>query len=374
MQTVQTLDTPQTFSPAPAPTPAPAPAIDETALHALLGRALVDLGAITAAPLVLIGEKLGLFKALAAEALTTGELATRTGTAERYVREWARAQAAGGYVTYDAATDRYALSPEQAMLFADEASPAFLMGGYELALAATRMGDRLTEAFRTGAGIGWHEHDHGVFHGCERFFATSYATNLLTSWLPALDGVEARLRVPGARVADVGCGHGASTLLMARAFPGASFTGFDYHEGSIVEARRRAAAARLDNVRFETATTTFPGTGYTLVTMFDCLHDMGDPVAAASRAREALAEGGTLMVVEPQASDRVEENLNPVGRQYYAASTLLCTPNALHQGGRHALGAQAGEAAIRAVLQEAGFSRVRRAVDTPFNVVFEAKP
>jgi ubiquinone/menaquinone biosynthesis C-methylase UbiE len=348
-------------------------AIDETTLHALLGRAIVDLGAVTVAPLVLIGEKLGLFRALAGEALTTAELAARTGTAERYVREWARAQAAGGFVTYDPATDRYALSPEQAMLFADEASPAFLMGGYELALAATRMGDRLLEAFRTGAGIGWHEHDRGVFHGCERFFATSYAANLLSAWLPALDGVEERLRAPGARVADVGCGHGASTILMARAFPGASFTGFDYHDGSVAEARRRAAAAGLANVRFEVAATTFPGAGYALVTMFDCLHDMGDPVAAAARAREALAADGTLMVVEPQASDRVEENLNPVGRQYYAASTLLCTPNAVSQGGRHTLGAQAGESAIRAVLGEAGFTRVRRAADSPFNVVYEAR-
>ncbi|MDF1502390.1 class I SAM-dependent methyltransferase [Roseisolibacter sp. H3M3-2] len=347
--------------------------IDHDALNSLLARALVDLGAITSAPLVLIGERLGLFRALAAEALTTAELAARTGTAERYAREWVRAQAAGGYVTYDPAADRYALSPEQAMLFADEGSPAFLLGGFELALAATRMGGRLEDAFRTGAGIGWHEHDHGVFSGCARFFETSYTANLLAAWLPALDGVEARLRTPGARVADVGCGHGASTLLMARAFPDAEFAGFDYHDGSIDAARRRAAAAGLGNVRFETASaTTFPGDGYDLIAFFDALHDLGDPVAAASRARAALAPGGTLMIVEPRAGDRVEENLNPVGRQYYAASTLLCTPNALDQGGP-ALGAQAGEAGIRPVLQEAGFSRIRRAADTPFNTVYEVR-
>lgn len=350
--------------------------IDEDKLHALLGRAVVDFGAVSIAPLVLIGDRLGLYRALGNDGpMTSAELAAQTGTHERYVREWLNAQAASGYVRYTPESGRYELTPEQALMFADEGGPAFVIGGFQTALAAGRIADKLTEAFRSGEGIGWHEHDHALFHGIERFFRSSYAGNLVQAWIPALEGVEAKLRA-GARVADIGCGHGASTILMARAFPASSFIGFDYHAQSIMAASSRAREAGVaDRCRFEVGTAKdFPGRDYDLVTVFDALHDMGDPAGAARHVFSTLAPGGSWMIVEPYAGDRVEENLNPIGRAYYAASTLICTPCSLAQDVGLALGAQAGEARMRSIVTGAGFTRFRRATHTPFNMVFEARP
>ena len=324
----------------------------------------------------MIGDKLGLYKALAnTEPQTPAELAAQTGTAERYIREWLNANAAGGYVTYHADTGRYSLSPEQALVLADERSPAFFLGAFQTALAATKIEPRLAEAFRTGAGVGWHEHDHQVFHGIERFFRTGYAANLVPNWIPALDGVEAKLRA-GASVADVGCGHGASTILLAQAFPNSSFIGFDYHAESIATARQRARAAGVaDRVSFEVATAKqYRGADYDLVAMFDALHDMGDPAGAAAHVYATLKADGTWLLVEPFAEDQVEHNLHPLGRAMYAASTLLCTPNALNQEAGPALGAQAGEQRLREVVRQGGFTRIRRAAQTPFNLVLEARP
>lgn len=350
-------------------------AIDESALHDLVGRAVVDIGAVMQAPLMLIGRRLGLFRALAEEPLTTAELATRTGTAERYAREWVRSQAAAGWVTYHPETDRYSLSTEQALLFVDETSPAYLLGGFDLALTVGRDSERIEEAFRTGEGLSWGDHDDHLSCSTARFFEPGYRANLVAAWIPALEGVEEKLR-RGALVADVGCGLGVSTRLMAEAFPQSTFLGFDYHEGSILAAREDARRDGLEGqVRFEQATAKgYPGNGYDLVAMFDCLHDLGDPVGAAVHVKETLAENGTWMIVEPRAGDRVEENLNPVGRVYYSGSTLVCTPTSLSQEVGLALGAQAGEAAIRAVVEEAGFTRFRRVAETPFNLVFEARP
>jgi SAM-dependent methyltransferase len=348
--------------------------IDETVLNELVDRVISDVGATLQAPLMLLGDRLGLFRALADGPLGTEQLAERTGTAERYAREWVRGQAAPGYVAYDPATDRYSLTPEQAHLFAEADGPSFVFGGFEMAIAAGQVSPRLERSFRDGLGIGWHEHDDGVFCGTARFFEPSYRSELVESWIPALDGASARLGA-GARVADVGCGHGLSTLLMAEAFPRSEFIGFDYHAASIEDARSHSRRAGLDDrLRFEIASAKdFPGTAYDLVTLFDCLHDLGDPVGAARHVRQALADDGIYMVVEPSAGDRVEENLTPLGRARYAASTLLCTPNSLSQEVGRAMGAAAGPAAIRAVLEEAGFSRVRCAATTPFNLVFEAR-
>jgi 2-polyprenyl-3-methyl-5-hydroxy-6-metoxy-1,4-benzoquinol methylase len=351
-------------------------AINETALNQLLEQAIVDFGGAYHTTLAVIGDKLGLYKALAdGEPRTPAELAAQTGTAERYIREWLNANAAGSYVTYHPDAGRYSLSPEQALLLADEGSPAFFLGAFQTALAATKIEPKLAEAFRTGAGVGWHEHDHQVFHGVERFFRTGYAANLVQSWIPALDGVEAKLRA-GATVADVGCGHGASTILMAEAYPNSSFIGFDYHADSIVAARKRAEAAGVaDRVRFEVATAKdYPGTNYDLVAMFDALHDMGDPAGAAAHVLTTLKPDGTWLLVEPFAEDRVEGNFHPLGRAYYAASTLICTPNALDQDAGTALGAQAGEARLREVVTQGGFTRFRRAIQTPVNLVLEARP
>jgi SAM-dependent methyltransferase len=351
------------------------PAIDTDKLMAFVFRAVDEVGATLNSALVVMGDKLGLYRALAgAGPLSPGELAERSGAAERYVREWLNAQAAGGYVEYDPASGRYTLPPEHAVALTDEDSPAYLPGFFQIAVGSVLDSPRITEASRTGAGVGWHEHNHEVFDGCERFFRPGYNANLLSAWLPALEGVVAKLEA-GALVADVGCGHGASTILMAEAFPASSFVGSDYHAGSIETARGRAKDAGLDErVRFEVApASAFPGGGYDLVTMFDCLHDMGDPVGAARHVRQSLAADGTWMIVEPAAGDRVEDNLNPVGRAYYAFSTLLCTPSSLAQEVGLALGAQAGEARIRDVVMTGGFSRFRRAAETPFNLVFEAR-
>ena len=345
-------------------------------LDELLGRAVVDFGATFNAALVRIGDKLGLYKSLVSGGpQTPSELAERTNTAERYVREWLNAQAAGGYVSYDKITRRYSLSEEQAFALADETSPAFLPGAFQLALAAVRIENRLTDAFRSGAGIGWHEHHHDLFQGTERFFRPNYAGNLVSTWIPALDGVGAKLR-EGASVADVGCGCGASTILMAKAYPSSQFVGFDYHGGSIEAAGERADYAGVSGwVRFEVAMAKeYPGTGYDFVTFFDCLHDLGDPAGAAAHVLRTLKKDGIWMIVEPFAEDTVEENLNPIGRAFYSASTLLCTPASRSQEVGLALGAQAGEKRIREVVLQGGFTRFRRACQTSFNLVYEARP
>ncbi len=358
-----------------AQSPAPAPAIDENRLNELLGRAINDVGATSLATLVMVGDELGLYRGLAAGgAQTSTELARRTLTHERYIREWLNAHAASGFIEYHADSGRYELSAEQAMMFADEESPAFVVGGFQIALSAGRIIDRLLKAFRTGEGIGWHEHDFGVFHGCARFFRPGYIGNLVQKWIPSLDGVTARLE-SGIRVADVGCGFGYSTILMAQAFPNSRFVGFDYHEDSIKAARQRARTAGVsDRCSFEVGgAKDFAGEAYDFITVFDALHDMGDPAGASRHIQSKLAPGGTWMIVEPYAGDRVEENLNPIGRAYYAGSTLMCTPCSLSQEVGLALGAQAGEARVRAVVMGAGFSHFRRAMQSPVNLVFEAR-
>jgi len=349
--------------------------VDQDKLNEFLGKFVTDFGATFNAGMVVIGEKLGLYKALAAKPLTSKELAAKTATDERYVREWLSSQAAGGYVEYNPLSRAFSLSPEQAFALAQEDSPAYLPGAFELALAALKAVPRITEAFRTGEGIGWHEHDAGLFSGTEKFFRPGYIANLVSTWIPALEGVEAKLR-KGARVADVGCGHGASTLIMARAFPNSTFTGFDYHAPSIDYARKEAKRAGLaDRVTFDVAPAAeFPGGDYDFVAVFDCLHDMGDPVGASRHVRETLKPDGTWMIVEPYAGDRLEDNLNPVGRIFYSASTLICTPASRSQEGAMCLGAQAGECNLRDVVTRGGFSRFRRATETPFNMIFEARP
>ena len=352
------------------------PAVDMDKLMGFAFRAVGDIGATVNTALVVMGDRLGLYRAMAgAGPLTPAELAQRTGTTERYVREWLNAQAAGAYVDYDPDSGRYSLPLEHAAVLADPSSPAYLPGFFQSALGAMIDSPRITEAAKTGEGVGWHEHNQDLFDGSERGFRPVYHANLVSAWLPALDGVVAKLE-RGASVADVGCGHGASTILMAQSFPASPFVGSDYHEGSITTARQRAAEAGVsDRVRFEVASaSSFSGRGYELVTMFDCLHDMGDPVGAARHVRQALAPDGTWMIVEPIAGDRVEDNFNPVGRLFYGLSTLLCTPASLSQDVGLALGAQAGEARIRDVVTQAGLTRFRRASETLINAVYEAKP
>ncbi len=350
--------------------------VNEARLNTFMGQMLADMGATLNAALVVIGDRLGLYKALAASGpVNAGELARRTGTAERYIREWLSAQAASGYVSYEASTQTFHLEPEQAMVFAEEGSPAFLAGFFEIAEASFRSIPKVTDAFRSGRGVGWHEHHRCLFCGTERFFRTSYRHHLVNEWLPALDGVTEKLQ-RGASVADVGCGHGASTILMAKAFPASRFFGFDYHLPSIEEARKAADLAGVgDRITFEVAAAkSFPGGNYDLVTSFDCLHDMGDPVGASAHVRAALKPDGTWLIVEPFAHDRLHDNLNPVGRIYYAASTMICTPASLSQEVGLALGAQAGELRLREVVKAGGFERFRRATETPFNLVLEARP
>jgi SAM-dependent methyltransferase len=350
--------------------------IDEAKLEAFMGQAVTDMGAIISAPLFVIGEKLGLYKAMAgAGPLTSQEVAARAGVAERSVREWLRNQAAGGYIAYDAESDRYTLPDEQALALADEDSPFYILGVYELIASLYADEDKILDAFRTGHGMGWHEHDHRLFRGTERFFRPGYRAHLIAEWIPALDGVEEKLE-RGAKVADVGCGHGASTLIMAEAFPNSQFVGFDYHPASIARARDLAREADLgERVSFAVAAAhDYPGSDYDLVCVFDCLHDMGDPVGASAHVHETLASDGTWMIVEPFAGDTVPENLNPVGRVFYGASTVICTPASLAQDVGLALGAQAGESRLAEVIKEGGFTSVRRATETPFNLVLEARP
>ena len=350
-------------------------AVDMDKLNTFLGRFVGDLGAAVHTGMVVIGEKLGLYKALAQGPVTSAELAAKTQTDERYLREWLSSQAAGGYVTYDEKTGKFSLTEEQAFTLAAEDSPAYLPGAFELALGSLAAVPRIAESFRSGAGMGWHEHDDGVFHGCEKFFRPGYAANLVSSWIPVLHEVKAKLEA-GARVADVGCGKGASTILMAKAFPKSKFYGFDYHDKSIEGARETAKREGLaDRVTFEVAKAKeFPGKDYDFVAVFDCLHDMGDPVGAAKHVRESLSKDGTWMIVEPFANDELKDNLNPLGRMYYSFSTLLCTPCSRSQEVGLCLGAQSGEPRIRDVIKSAGFSRFRRATETPFNIVYEARP
>jgi SAM-dependent methyltransferase len=341
-------------------------------LEALLGRMINELGAAANAALVVVGDKLGLYRSLAdGGPATPAQLAARTGTHERYVREWLSAQAASGFVVYDKHTQTFSLSPEQAAVLADDNSPVFMMGGFE-SLGAVYAGQpRLTEAFRTGEGIPWGAHCTCLFCGTERFFRTGYKAHLLKEWLPALEGVVGKLAAGGARVADVGCGHGASAYLIAQAFPKAQIVGIDVHGPSIEVARERGKD--LPNLEFEVATAREYGGQYDLIAFFDALHDMGDPVGALEHARVSLRPGGTVMLVEPMAADRLEDNLNPVSRSFYAFSTQLCVPGALSQKVGAALGAQAGEARLREVARKAGFSHFRRAAETPFNLVLEAR-
>jgi SAM-dependent methyltransferase len=353
-----------------------APAVDMDKLMTFLGQVIGELGATVNAGLIVVGDKLGLYKAMAgAGPMSSSELAQKTGTSERYVREWLNAQAAGGYVTYDAATQKYELPAEQAMALADENSPAFVGGAFELATATLKSIPQIEEAYKSGAGVGWGEHDHGVFTGCERFFRPGYNANLVSTWIPALEGVEEKLRV-GARIADIGCGLGASSRLLAESYPRSRVSGFDNHKESIDLARKKAREAGLtDRLTFEVApAASFPGTGYDLVAVFDSLHDMGDPVGAAKHVKQALAPDGTWLIVEPIAGDKVEDNLNPVGRAYYAFSNFLCVPSSLSQNVGLALGAQAGQKRIHDVVTAAGFTRFRKIGETPFNLVYEARP
>jgi SAM-dependent methyltransferase len=349
--------------------------VDPDKLMSFVFRAVEEVGAALNAALVVMGDKLGYYRILAAGEVSPRELAERSGTAEPYAREWLAAQAAGQYVAYDPGTGRYSLPPEQVAALTDEQSPAFLPGMFQIALGTLQGVERVLDAARNGAGVGWHEHHADVHAGCERFFRPSYHAYLVESWLPALDGVVPKLRT-GAKVADVGCGHGASTILMAQSFPNSEYVGSDYHPESISTARSRALDAGLGSwVRFEQAPANeFSGTGYDLVTMFDCLHDMGDPVGAARRVRDALAPDGTWMIVEPLAGDRVEDNLHPVGRAYYGFSTLLCTPASLSQDVGLALGTQAGPARLRDVTVAAGFTRFAKVAETPFHQVLEVRP
>jgi 2-polyprenyl-3-methyl-5-hydroxy-6-metoxy-1,4-benzoquinol methylase len=350
-------------------------AIDPDKLNAFLGRAVGDMGAALHSAVVLMGDRLGLFRAMRdGTPVTSQQLSEQTGVRERYVREWLKANAASMYVDYDAATDTYSMNPEQAFALAEENTALDLPGFHYMLASLMRDEEKLTDAFREGRGFGWHEHDKDLFLGCERFFRPTYLMHLVSEWIPALTGVDAKLKA-GARVADIGCGHGASTMLMAKAYPKSKFTGFDYHDGSIESARASAKRQNMkDTVTFDVASAaSFPGSGYDLVTFFDCLHDMGDPVGAARHVRQALAPDGTWMIVEPIAGDDTAANLNPVGRIYYSASTLCCVPASLSQEVGLGLGAQAGEKRLREVLQEGGFTKVRRAAETPFNMVLEAR-
>jgi SAM-dependent methyltransferase len=349
--------------------------ISEEKLGQFLNRFVGDLGATIAAGGVVVGDRLGLYRALAGHAQRPADLAAATGTAPRYVEEWLRGQAAGGYVEYDAVTGRYSMTEEQAFALTDPDGPVFMPGAFQLALGTLRSEPEITAAFRSGDGVGWHQHDGDVFAGCERFFRPGYSAGLVSSWLPALDGVVDKLTA-GARVADVGCGHGASTVLMAQSYPESQFTGSDYHDQSIDAARKRAGEAGVaDRVSFAAEPAqSFTGGPYDLVTTFDTLHDMGDPLGAARHIRSRLADDGTWMIVEPYAGDDVTGNLNPVGRVYYGFSAFLCVTNALSQPGGYALGAQAGEEPIRRLTADAGFTRFRRVAETPFNLVYEARP
>ncbi|HEX6005044.1 MAG TPA: methyltransferase domain-containing protein [Burkholderiales bacterium] len=350
-------------------------AIDQAKLEQFMGMFVHDLGAVMHAATIVVGDQLGLYKRLAEGPQTADALARKTNTDPRYLREWLSAQAASGYVQYDPASQQFSLTEEQAMALAEEGSPVFIPGAFQVAVAQFKAIPKMIDAFKTGRGLGWHEHDAALFHGTERFFRPGYAANLVSNWIPALEGVEKKLR-SGARVADVGCGHGASTIIMAQAYPETEIVGFDYHEPSIQRAREAAEKAGVgQRLKFEVASAqNYPGRDYDFVAVFDCLHDMGDPVGAAAHVRKSLKPDGTWMIVEPFAHDQLEQNINPVGRVFYSASTFICTPASRAQEVGLCLGAQAGEKRIRDVVTEGGFSRFRRAAETPFNLIYEARP
>jgi SAM-dependent methyltransferase len=356
--------------------PTPVPPIDEAKLNEFMGKAVADMGAAIHAVIIMLGDRLGLYKAMAdCQPVSASELAHRTGLHERYIREWLHANAASGYITYDAAAKTFTLPPEQALALAVEDSPVYLPGFFQLLSACCHDAPKIEEAFRTGQGVGWHEHHEDLFRGTGRFFRPNYNANLISGWIPSLEGVQERLKL-GAKVADVGCGLGSSTILMAKEYPNSTFYGFDYHAGSIELAREAAQKAGVaDRIQFEVAPAkSFPGQDYDFVAFFDCLHDMGDPAGAAAHVRQTLHPEGAWMIVEPFAGDTPEANHHPIGRIFYSASTMLCVPASLSQEVGAALGAQAGEAKMREVVTSAGFSRFRRASETPFNLVFEAKP
>jgi SAM-dependent methyltransferase len=348
--------------------------MNEAKMQEFMMKALMDMGATATAPMILLGDRLGLYKAMAELGpASSEEIAKKTGTFERYIREWVRGQAAAGYVSYEAKAEKYYLNDEQKMALAVEDSPFFIAGAFQTMAATFAAHDKLAECFKSGKGLDWSEQHPLLFIGTERFFRPGYLAHLISEWIPSLEGIEPKLK-SGGKVADIGCGHGSSTILMAQTYPKSQFIGFDYHAPSIAAARDRAAKAGVaDRARFEVAKSTdYPGEGYDLVTHFDCLHDMGDPVGAARRVKESLAKDGVWMIVEPFAHDKPEDNFNPIGRVFYAASTSICVPASLAQNGP-ALGAQAGEAKIREVLREGGFTKVRRSAETPFNIVLEAR-
>jgi SAM-dependent methyltransferase len=349
--------------------------VNPDALNALLGRAVADMGAALQAPLILIGDKLGLYKAMGdGKPMSPAELAKKTGTSERYVREWLNANAAGQLVEYDAKSGKFWMTPEQALVLALDDTPVHLPGFYYMIASLMKDEEKLTKIYKTGKGMGWHEHEKGLFEGVERFFRPTYLANLVSSWIPALEGVEEKLKA-GARVADIGCGHGASTLLMAKSYPKSKFFGFDYHKPSVMKAREKAKAMGVaDRVTFDVAPAKdFPGKGYDLVTFFDCLHDMGDPTGAAKHVKKTMAKDGTWMIVEPFAKDDAMANHNPIGRIYYSASATICVPCSLAQEVGMALGAQAGPARLEKVVRGGGFTHFRKAAETPFNMVLEAR-
>ena len=348
--------------------------LNEEKLNDLLGKVVTEMGAAANGPLVMLGDKLGLYKALYKSGpMNSTELADETNTAERYVREWASAQAASGYISYDAESKSFSMTPEQAAVFGNTESPVFMTGAYYAITSVYNDVNKTEKAFQTGEGIAWGDHGTCLFCGTEKFFSPSYESNLVENWIPALEGVEEKMK-NGAKVADIGCGHAASTIIMAKAYPNSTFFGYDYHDKSIEQAKERARDAGVNNVSFEVTTAkTFPGQDYDFIAFFDCLHDMGDPVGACAHVKQALKPDGTCMIVEPFAHDTLEENLNPVGRAFYAFSTTLCTPCSLNQEVGLALGAQAGEKRLREVATSAGFTRFRRATETPFNLILEAR-
>jgi SAM-dependent methyltransferase len=348
--------------------------LNEEKLNEFMGKVICDMGAAISGALIVVGDRLGLFKALAENgAMDAAGLATATGTHSRYVQEWLSHMASSGYVNYDAAAEKFSMTPEQAAAFAVESSPALVTGGFYAIASIYNDESKLADAFKSGDGIAWGDHHSCLFCGTAKFFKPGYEANLVQSWLPALDGVKDQLE-SGIEVADVGCGYGLSTMIMAEAYPKSNFVGFDIHDKSIAEATRLAAEKGIKNIRFEVSTAKdFAGTNYGLVAFFDCLHDMGDPRGAAAHVKQSLAEGGTWMIVEPFANDKLEDNINPVGRVYYGFSTAICTPASLSQEVGEALGAQAGEARLREVVESGGFTHFRRAFETPLNLVLEAK-